>query len=63
MTNVGDILGTLGDVQYHRGKIFCYLSISTVLNTPTVLIISPHSTHYSPTVLKISPRYYRLPSY
>ena len=30
-------------VQY-RGGIFCYLSNPTVLNTPTVLMISPRAS-------------------
>ena len=42
-STVGDILSTVGGVQCCGGKIFCYLSISTVLNTSTVLMIFPTS--------------------
>ena len=65
MSTVGVILSTVGDTQYHRGyhdarggyheyrweKIFCYLSTPMVLNTPTVLMISPTCIMISPMVL------------
>ena len=38
----GDIMMHVAGVQYCGEKIFCYLSIATVLNTPPVLMISPH---------------------
>ena len=49
----------MGDHEYHGGcsvswgKIFCYLSTSTVLNTPMVLMISPLMYHDIPMVLSI----------
>ena len=71
----GVILSTVGDTQYrgryheYRGEnIFCYMSTPMVLNTPTVLMISPicimisstvlsipHDTQDNPTFIMISP--------
>ena len=67
MSTVGDILSTVGDTQYRggyhdaRGDIMSTVGVAqyrgeknkypTVLNTPMVLKISPHSTH------DIPPRY------
>ena len=41
MMHVGDIMSTVEGVQYRGGN-------PTVLNTPTVLMISPHMYHDIP---------------
>ena len=52
MMHVGDIMSTMEGVQYRGGKNLLLFEYSTVLNTPTVLMISPHIYHDTPTVLK-----------
>ena len=53
LSTVGDIMmhmggyhGYCGGVQYHGGVLLLF-EYPTVLNTPTVLMISPHSTQIS----------------
>ena len=48
MMHVGDIMSTVGGVQYRGGIIFCYLSTLMVLNTPTLLMIFRHMYHDIP---------------
>ena len=48
MMHVGDIMSTVEGVQYRGGKSLLLFEYPTVLNTPTVLMISPHSTHDIP---------------
>ena len=38
----GDIMSTMQGVQYRGGKGLLLFEYPTVLNTPTVLMISPH---------------------
>ena len=65
LSTVGVILSTVGDVQYcggyHEyrggcsipwGENLLLFEYPTVLNTPTVLMISPHMYYDIPTVLK-----------
>ena len=52
MMHVGDIMSTVEGVQYRGGKSFLLFEYPTVLNTPTVLMISPTCIMISPTVLK-----------
>ena len=51
MMHVGDIMSTVEGVQYRGGKYLLLFENPTVLNTPTVLMISPHMYH------DIPPRY------
>ena len=51
MMHVGDIMSTVEGVQYRRGKSQLLFEYPTLLNTPTVLMISPHMHH------DIPPRY------
>ena len=37
----GDIMSTMGGVQYHGGNLLLF-EFPTILNTPMVLMISPH---------------------
>ena len=55
MINVGEYLEYSGGVQCYGGKIFCYLSTPTVLNTPQIhdipllqRMVSPHMHHDTP---------------
>ena len=52
MMHVGDIMSTVEGVQYRGGKSLLLFEYPTVLNTPTVLMISPTCIMISPTVLK-----------
>ena len=45
MMHVGDIMSTVEGVQYRGGKSLLLFEYPTVLNTPTVLMISPHMHH------------------
>ena len=47
MMHVGDIMSTMDGVQYRGGKSLLLFEYPTVLNTPTVLMISPHGTQIS----------------
>ena len=51
MMHVGDIMSTVEGVQYRGGKNQLLVEYPTVLNTPTVLMISLHMHH------DIPPRY------
>ena len=42
MMHAGDIMSTVEGVQYRGGKSLLLFEYPTVLNTPTVLMISPH---------------------
>ena len=62
MMHVGDIMSTVEGVQYRGGKSLLLFEYPTVLNTPTVLMISPHMHHDIPHGTQISkdgipPRY------
>ena len=62
MMHVGDIMSTVEGVQYRGGKSQLLFEYPTVLNTPTVLMISPHMHHDIPHGTQISkdgipPRY------
>ena len=54
MMHVGDIMSTVEGVQYCGGKSLLSFEHSTVLNTPTVLKISPHMHHDIPHGTQIS---------
>ena len=47
MMHVGDIMSTVEDFQYRGGKNLLLFEYPTVLNSPTVLMISPHGTQIS----------------
>ena len=47
MMHVGDIMSTVEGVQYRGGKSLLLFEYPMVLNTPTVLMISPHGTQIS----------------
>ena len=51
MMHMGDIMSTVEGVQYRGGNSQLLFEYPTVLNTPTVLMISPHMHH------DIPPRY------
>ena len=55
MMHVGDIMSTVEGVQYRGGKSLLLFEYPTVLNTPTVLMISPMVLMISPTCIMISP--------
>ena len=62
MMHVGDIMSTVEGVQYRGGKSQLLFEYPTVLNTPTVLMISHHMHHDIPHGTQISkdgipPRY------
>ena len=48
MMHVGDIMSTVEGVQYCGGKNLLLFEYPMVLNTPTVLMISPHMYHDIP---------------
>ena len=54
MMHVGDIMSTVEGVQYRGGKSLLLFEYPTVLNTPTVLMISPHMYHDIPHGTQIS---------
>ena len=54
MMHVGDIMSTVEGVQYRGGKSLLLFEYPTVLNTPTVLMISPHMHHDIPHGTQIS---------
>ena len=45
MMHVGDIMSTVEGVQYRGEKSLLLFEYPMVLNTPTVLMISPHMYH------------------
>ena len=62
MMHVGDIMSTVEGVQYRGEKSLLLFEYPTVLNTPTVLMISPTCIMISPHDTQISkdgipPRY------
>ena len=54
MMHVGDIMSTVEGVQYRGGYHPLKFEYPTVLNTPTVLMISPHKHHDIPHGTQIS---------
>ena len=56
MMHVGDIMSTVGRIQYCGGKIFCYLSTPVLLNPPP-----PHGTHDIPTCIMLPPTVMSIP--
>ena len=52
--HVGDIMSTVEGVQYRGGKSQLLFEYPMVLNTPMVLMISPHRHHDIPHGTKIS---------
>ena len=50
----GDIMSTVEGVQYCGGKSLLLFEYPTVLNTPMVLMISPHMHHEIPHGTQIS---------
>ena len=54
MMHMGDIMSTMEGVQYRGGKSLLLFEYPTVLNTPTVLMISPHMYHDIPHGTQIS---------
>ena len=53
MMHVGDIMSTEKGVQYRGGNLFLF-EYPRVLNTPTVLMTSPHMYHDIPHGTQIS---------
>ena len=53
MMHMGDIMSTVEGVQYRGGSLLLF-EYPTVLNTPTVLMISPHIYHDIPHGTQIS---------
>ena len=54
MIHVGDIMSTMEGVQYCGGKSLLLFEYPMVLNTPKVLMISPHMHHDIPHSTQIS---------